>query len=74
MPSKITVNKNDPLLIEGEFSICYPQGNIYSLAGRTLISLCRCGISANQPFCDGSHNQVGFQLELVTNDLPPPKL
>ncbi len=72
MPAKITANKNGPLRIEGEFVICDPQGKTYGLAGRTLVSLCRCGQSNNKPFCDGSHNKVGFQHEPAAFELPPP--
>ena len=70
---KITVSQNGPLRIEGEINICDAQGNSYGLAGRTLISLCRCGNSQNKPFCDGSHNRVGFQHEPKAFELPPMK-
>ncbi|MBI1750092.1 MAG: CDGSH iron-sulfur domain-containing protein [Acidobacteria bacterium] len=74
MPStKITVNSNGPLRVEGEFEILDPQGAAFGLAGRTVISLCRCGHSANKPFCDGSHKGVGFQDQQVARELPVPK-
>lgn len=74
MPStKITPQSNGPIRIEGEFEICDPAGQNFGLAGRSVISLCRCGHSANKPFCDGSHNRMGFVHEVVARELPPPK-
>jgi len=71
--AKITVVHNGPIRIEGEFSICDPEGRAFGLAGRTLISLCRCGHSGNKPFCDGAHNRMGFQDTVTARELPPPK-
>jgi CDGSH-type Zn-finger protein len=31
------------------------SGMVYGLEGRTALGLCRCGLSAGKPFCDGSH-------------------
>ena len=73
MPSKITPLHNGPIRIEGEFQIFDAQGNEFGLAGRTVISLCRCGHSANKPFCDGSHARQGFQDTVTARELPPPK-
>jgi CDGSH-type Zn-finger protein len=72
MATKITPLNNGPIRIEGEFEIYDPQGNKFGLAGRMAISLCRCGQSANKPFCDGSHNRTGFQDPVTARDLPPP--
>ena len=41
MATKITVNNNGSLRIEGEIEIYDGAGNKYDLAGRTIISLCR---------------------------------
>jgi CDGSH-type Zn-finger protein len=74
MPTKLTVNNNGSLRVEGEdFIIVDAQGNEYGLQGRTLVSICRCGLSANKPFCDGSH-KGHFEHNAVAFDLPPKKV
>jgi CDGSH-type Zn-finger protein len=73
MATKITPMNNGPIRIEGDFEICDPQGNPFGLAGRTVISLCRCGQSQIKPFCDGSHARIGFSDPVTARELPPPK-
>jgi CDGSH-type Zn-finger protein len=71
--TKITVNHNGSIRVEGDFEIVDPEGRAYGLAGRTVISLCRCGHSANKPFCDGSHKTCAFTYAVAARELPPPK-
>jgi CDGSH-type Zn-finger protein len=71
--TKITVKDNGSILIEGDFEIVDQQGEKFGLGGRAAIGLCRCGQSANKPFCDGSHARTGFQDKVVARELPPPK-
>jgi CDGSH-type Zn-finger protein len=73
MPAKIAPQNNGPIRIEGEFEIVDPSGALFGLAGRTVISLCRCGHSANKPFCDGSHHREAFSDTVVARELAPPK-
>ncbi|MCW3090977.1 MAG: Iron sulfur, CDGSH-type [Ferruginibacter sp.] len=70
--TKITVNSNGSLRVEGDFEIVDRAGNIYDLAGREVISVCRCGLSKNKPFCDGSHNGH-FEHNAEAFSLPPKK-
>lgn len=64
MTVKITAKHNGPYRVEapeGEVHLVDADGNPYDLTGKPAFSLCRCGHSANKPFCDGSHGRVGFQ-------------
>ncbi len=70
---EITVSSNGPLRVKGPVTIKDPQGDAYDLAGREMVSLCRCGQSAQKPFCDGSHARTGFTHEPKAYALPPPK-
>jgi len=47
------------------------EGTAFGLGGRSRITLCRCGHSANKPFCDGAHAREGFREAAVARDLPP---
>jgi len=69
----IKVNNNGSLRIEGDFQITDKDGNVYDLGGRTVVSLCRCGRSANKPFCDSSH-KGHFEHDAVAFALPPKKV
>jgi CDGSH-type Zn-finger protein len=70
--TKITVNNNGSLKIEGDIELVDKNGTAYNLGGREVISLCRCGLSKNKPFCDGSHKGF-FDHDAVAFDLPPKK-
>jgi CDGSH-type Zn-finger protein len=72
MPTKITVKDNGSLRVEGDFEIFDQAGNRYDLAGRTAVSLCRCGASAKKPFCDSTHRSVGFASVCAAYALEPP--
>ena len=57
--------------IEGDFTIVDQEGKEFGLGGRTAITLCRCGHSANNPFCDGTHKRQNFVSSVEARDLPP---
>lgn len=74
MPTKVTIVNNGPIRIEGDFTIHDAEGNSYGLAGRSVISLCRCGLAENKPFCDGAHGRGGFNSLCKARELDPPKV
>ena len=49
---------NGPFGVSGALKMVDAFGDIVAEGNSTF--LCRCGASANKPFCDGSHKKVGF--------------
>lgn len=70
--TKITINSNGSIRVEGDFEIVDKNGGVYDLGGREVVSICRCGKSNNKPFCDGSH-KGHFEHEAIAFALPPKK-
>ena len=61
VPEATTIQErpNGPLFVRGDVTIF---GQDHTLVRQdTRVALCRCGASANKPFCDGSHRRVGFR-------------
>lgn len=56
---KIEVTPNGPYLIKTECLIVHSDGREETKTG--TVALCRCGASANKPYCDGSHKKSGFE-------------
>lgn len=65
MATVVSVIKNGPLKIDGDLQVNDSAGKAFpSVAGKPVF-LCRCGLSANKPFCDGSHSKQGFASEVT---------
>ncbi len=70
--AKVTIAKDGPYIVSGDLplsktiigadaggeSVEWRQGQTYP--AQAQYALCRCGRSANKPFCDGSHAKSGF--------------
>jgi CDGSH-type Zn-finger protein/uncharacterized Fe-S cluster protein YjdI len=57
-PLEIEPKPNGPLRVRGSMEICSGTGRTVKRSSSE--ALCRCGRSANKPFCDGTHARVGF--------------
>ncbi|WP_432537688.1 CDGSH iron-sulfur domain-containing protein [Kineococcus arenarius] len=52
----VTVCPGGPLLVRGPVTLLDGEGERLD-PGRRTVALCRCGRSAEAPFCDGSHKR-----------------
>lgn len=54
----ITCLADGPLEVAGEVEILASDGTLIKQTTKSY--LCRCGLSAKKPFCDGAHKREGF--------------
>jgi CDGSH-type Zn-finger protein/uncharacterized Fe-S cluster protein YjdI len=55
----VTPLPNGPLKVSGALEVV--SGTGHTILRTTETYLCRCGASANKPYCDGSHAKIGFK-------------
>jgi CDGSH-type Zn-finger protein len=58
LAAEIAVLDNGPLFLMGRLPLTRTDGT--PAEPRNRVTLCRCGSSANKPYCDGSHRDVHF--------------
>jgi CDGSH-type Zn-finger protein len=57
-PVDVVPLKDGPLKVVGNLEVVSGTGRTINKVTQTF--LCRCGQSANKPYCDGSHKAAGF--------------
>jgi uncharacterized Fe-S cluster protein YjdI/CDGSH-type Zn-finger protein len=67
-PATVTPLRNGPLLVRGRIEVRREDGTVEVMPRATL---CRCGSSANKPFCDNTHLRIAFRApgELIHIEL-----
>lgn len=55
----VEVTRNGPLLVYGNLKVKEENGT--ETERHKVTAFCRCGASANKPYCDGSHVKINFQ-------------
>ena len=61
--------EDGPLWVTGNVTIVRGDGS--ALETRNRVALCRCGRSANKPFCDGTHLEIGFEARSPSRAAEP---
>jgi CDGSH-type Zn-finger protein/ferredoxin len=59
----ITLSPNGPYIVKDLENLKNSKGE--HLQTKPTFALCRCGSSANKPFCDGTHASIGFSDEKI---------
>ena len=61
---EIKARENGPYKFPGTYTYVDETGQTRQTS-RGAMALCRCGQSADKPFCDGTHKKTGFEAPLV---------
>jgi uncharacterized Fe-S cluster protein YjdI/CDGSH-type Zn-finger protein len=56
-PTRVTAVEDGPLLLRGDLLLQTPAGELRE----PRAALCRCGLTANQPFCDDACKRAGWR-------------
>jgi CDGSH-type Zn-finger protein len=59
----IEIRENAGLRVTGPITITDKDGKNYTIPEGEWVTLCRCGMSKDRPFCDTAHRDGGFQAE-----------
>jgi uncharacterized Fe-S cluster protein YjdI len=59
METKVEILENGPLLVYGTLKVTHKDGS--SETKNRTTAFCRCGASANKPYCDGAHVNAEFK-------------
>jgi CDGSH-type Zn-finger protein len=65
----VRVVLDGPLLVRGPIQLVDERGEEVAVR-RRVNAICRCGRSASQPFCDGTHKIVPFSPRAVSGEGP----
>ncbi len=60
MSVTLTLSENGSIRIDGDIILKDHAGNTIETTAGKAVFLCRCGHSANKPFCDNAHRKSGF--------------
>ncbi len=66
----IKARVNGPYKVEGPVRVIDADGRDFVLPEGSAIALCRCGHSRAKPFCDKSHQRVGFVADDASARVP----
>jgi CDGSH-type Zn-finger protein/uncharacterized Fe-S cluster protein YjdI len=73
-PTVVLPLENGPLLMVGDLDLRTPDGD--QITHESRLTLCRCGLSHNQPFCDNSHRRHNWESGPTREpeaEPPPPR-